>query len=93
MVVLIIERVSPSLRGEITRWLIQPKTGVFVGRLSSRVRQKLWERVCRSRRNGAALLIYSSDTEQGFRCESVGDTSKVMRDFEGLILPETPNKR
>ncbi|MBA3516457.1 MAG: type I-E CRISPR-associated endoribonuclease Cas2, partial [Rhizobiales bacterium] len=31
MVVMMLERVSPSLRGELTRWLIEPKTGVFVG--------------------------------------------------------------
>jgi CRISPR-associated protein Cas2 len=92
MVVLIVERVSASVRGELTRWLIQPKTGVFVGSISARVRQRLWERVKKARSKGAAVLIYSSDTEQGFRVESVGDTSKMMVDFEGLILPKTPNR-
>jgi CRISPR-associated protein Cas2 len=93
VIVLIIERVSPSVRGELTRWLIQPKAGVFVGRVSARVRDRLWERVVRSLRGGAALLIYSSDTEQGFSVRSEGDTSRVMTDFEGLILPRMPNKR
>jgi CRISPR-associated protein Cas2 len=90
MVVLILERVTPGLRGELTRWLIQPKTGVFVGDIPGRVRDLLWEKVCRSRREGAALLIHSDDTEQGFSVRSAGDTSKVMADFDGLILPKTP---
>lgn len=28
MVILIVERVSPSLRGLLTRWMIQPSVGV-----------------------------------------------------------------
>jgi CRISPR-associated protein Cas2 len=90
MTVMILERVSPSLRGQLTRWMIQPKTGVFVGRVSARVRDLLWLRVCRSVRKGAAVMIYNSDTEQGFDVRTVGQTSKVMEDFEGLILPKTP---
>ena len=90
MVVLILEKVTPSLRGELTRWLIQPKTGVFVGHVSARVRDLLWKRVCRSVRSGAALMIYSDNTEQGFSVRSIGDTSRTMQDFEGIILPEWP---
>ncbi len=92
MVVLIVERVTASVRGELTRWLIQPKTGVFVGRISARVRDRMWQRVVRQKRSGAALMVYSSDTEQGFSVRASGDTSKTMADFEGLILPKTPNR-
>jgi CRISPR-associated protein Cas2 len=90
MVVLIVEKVTPSLRGELTRWLIQPKTGVFVGRLSARVRDLLWQRVVKNKGAGAATMLYSDNTEQGFSVCSAGDTSKVMADFEGLMLPKTP---
>ena len=93
MTVMILERVPPSLRGELTRWLIQPKTGVFVGRVSARVRELLWRRVQASLKGGAALLIFSDNTEQGFTISSLGDTSKVMTDFDGLILPKTPKSR
>ena len=93
MVVLILERVTPSLRGELTRWLIQPKTGVFVGRIPARVRDLLWERVGRSLRKGAATMIHSDDTEQGFSVRVLGDPSKVLTDFEGLFLPRTPVSR
>ena len=93
MIVLILERVTPGLRGELTRWLIQPKTGVFVGNIPARVRDLLWDRVCRSRRNGAAVLIHSDDTEQGFSVRTAGATSKLMTDFDGLWLPKTPLSR
>ena len=90
MIVLILERVTPSLRGELTRWLIQPKTNVFVGRLSARVRDLLWQRVAKSLKTGAATMVYSDDTEQGFSVRALGDPSKVIEDFEGLFLPKTP---
>ena len=93
MIVLILERVTPSVRGELTRWLIQPKTGVFVGRVSARVRDRLWERIVKSRRDGAALLVHAAETEQGFAIRTAGETSKLMWDFEGLILPKTPVSR
>jgi CRISPR-associated protein Cas2 len=90
MVVMILERVTPSLRGELTRWLIQPKTSVFVGRVSARVRDLLWDKVTKAKRGGAALLIYQDTTEQGFSIRASGRTSKTIEDFEGLFLPKTP---
>ena len=90
MVVMILERVTPSLRGELTRWLIQPRAGVFVGRIPARVRDRLWQRASRSLRSGGATMIYSSNSEQGFAVRTSGDTSKAIVDFEGLLLPKTP---
>ena len=52
MVVIILEKVSASLRGELSRWLIEPKPGVFIGHVSAMVRDKLWEKCCRGARGG-----------------------------------------
>jgi len=89
MVVFILQRVSPSLRGELTRWLLQPHTGLFVGTVSARVRQRLWARINRSLKNGAAIMIYPAPTEQGFVIEAGGLTKKSIQDFEGLTLAKT----
>ena len=45
MIVMVIERVPTSLRGELTRWLLEPRAGVFVCEVSALVRDKLWELV------------------------------------------------
>jgi len=90
MIVMIVERATPSLRGELTRWLIQPKTGVFVGNLPARVRDLLWQRVEKAlARRGAAVMIHSSNTEQGFAIRTAGKTSKIIEDFDGLFLAST----
>lgn len=93
MTILILERVRPSLRGELTRWMIQPKTGVFLGRISARVRELLWNKAAKARKGGAGLLIYTDSNEQGFTIKTCGDTSKIIEDFEGLLLPKTRKSR
>lgn len=86
MVVLLVERVPASLRGELTRWMLEPRPGVFVGRPSAMVRDRLWEKVRRSKKAGAAMLIRSADSEQGFAFALSGDTTRAVVDFDGLSL-------
>ncbi len=91
MMVLVLERVPASLRGELTRWLLEPRTGVFVGRVSAMVRDRLWEKVCLSLKGReGGILIYSTDTEQGFAVRSHGETSRELVDFDGLVLIRIP---
>jgi CRISPR-associated protein Cas2 len=93
MVVMILERVSSSLRGELTRWLLEPRAGVFVGTVSALVRDKLWELVCQRGGKGGAMLAYSTGNEQGFALQLWGDTTRLLRDFEGLSLVTVPPKQ
>jgi CRISPR-associated protein Cas2 len=91
MVVLILERVSASMRGELSRWMLEPRAGVFVGKLSAMVRDRLWEKALKGARGGAgAAMIFDSNTEQGFTVRSNGDTSRMLADWEGLTLVTVP---
>lgn len=90
MIVLILEKVTPSLRGELTRWFLEPKSGVFVGRTSATVRDKLWEKACSQAKDGGCLMIHSSNNEQGYKIKSWGETTRVIKDFEGLFLVTIP---
>jgi len=90
MVVLILERVPASLRGELTRWMIEPATGVFLGRISAMVRDSLWQMACARLKTGGAFLAYTTDTEQGFEFRLAGRFSRPLRDFEGLLLVNIP---
>jgi CRISPR-associated protein Cas2 len=90
MVVLILERVPPGLRGELTRWLLEPKAGVFVGRVSALVRDKLWEKACKNAKDGGCLMIHTTNNEQGFQMKSWGRTARVIEDFDGLSLVRMP---
>ena len=90
MVILVMEKVPVGLRGELSRWMIEPKANVFVGRMSAMVRDKLWERACEKTKGGAALMIYPARTEQGFTIRTHGPTSRQIVDYEGLLLVRIP---
>jgi len=92
MVVLILERVPVGLRGELSRWMLEPKAGVFVGNLSAIVRDKLWQKASRGAKGGAGTIVYTSKTEQGFSVRSFGDTTRALMDWEGLLLVHVPKR-
>lgn len=92
MIVLIVECAPASLRGELTRWLLEPKAGVFVGTVSALVRQKLWEKTCQNVKGGACMMIWRTNNEQGFKIECWGETSRFIQNWEGLQLVKKPKK-
>lgn len=89
MTVIVVSRVTPSLRGKLTRWMLQVHPGVFVGTLSARVREKLWGLVSGSRRAGVCLLIARAPNEQGFTLATTGESRREIADFDGLTLVRT----
>ena len=86
MVVMILEKVPTSLRGELTRWLIEPRPGVFVGHVSALVRDKLWEKCADKLGQGGMIQIWSTNTEQRFAVRSWGQTDREIVNIEGLWL-------
>lgn len=91
MTVIILERVSISLRGELSRWMLEVQAGVFVGTLSAMVRKLVWDYLTTAVRSGAGAIIYQTNTEQGFAMEFCGKTSRRLRDFDGLQLIQLPS--
>lgn len=92
MVVVVLESVPKSVRGELTRWLLEVRAGVFVGNISAIVRDKLWEMLCQKLRGGNALLMHSAANEQGYNIRTYGDSNYKVRDFDGLLLVTTKQK-
>jgi CRISPR-associated protein Cas2 len=93
MMVLALERVSPSLRGELTRWMLEVRPGVFVGQPSAMVRDRLWQQVCTQleqvkavQERSAAVLLHTTDNEQGYAIRYMGEPTRRLRDFDGLQL-------
>lgn len=91
MVVMLLESVPPALRGELTRWLIEVKSGVFLGHVSARVRDKLWEKCCQAKRTGGVTQVWSTNTEQRFAMRMSGNTQREIVDLEGVQLIRIPH--
>lgn len=78
--------VNPTneVRGKTRRYLYEVKPNVFVGTVSTLVRETLWNKIKET--NTLASIIYSANNEQGFKSESTyGDA--MFSDFDGVILP------
>src|SRR5437667_7277397 len=82
MIVMVLENVSTTVRGELTRWLLELRAGVFVGNVSAVVREMLWQMVCGKMRGGAGMLIHSAANEQGFAIRFWGISSRRVEDFD-----------
>ena len=79
----------PKLSGDLSKWLCEINTGVYVGNVSSRVRDALWERVCQNLKNGQATLVFTTAGEQrmDFRTHN---TAWETVDFDGIKLMRRP---
>ena len=86
MIVMILENVPVGLRGELSRWLIEPKAGVFVGHVTALVRDKLWKMCCDAVEDGGVILIWPMNNEQRFDIRVYGITRREVVDLEGLNL-------
>ncbi len=86
MTVILLERVSPSLRGDLSRWLIEIQAGVFVGRVNELVREALWERVTNRADDGTVLMVWRSPNEQGFDMRVWQAKSYIPMNMDGIWL-------
>ena len=79
----------PRLRGDLSKWLQEVNAGVYVGNVSGRVRDAIWDRVCRNLNTGRATMVFSANNEQrmDFR---VHNTAWAPVDYEGLRLIRRP---
>lgn len=91
MITLVLGACPAGLRGDLTKWLLEISPGVFVGEVSARVRDLLWERTVELCKDGRALLILNAPTEQGFSYRTHNHEWEPV-DWEGVLLLRRPAK-
>lgn len=85
MVVITLSCCPPKLRGDLSRWMQEIDTGVYVGNLNARVRDNVWDRVCSNIANGHASMSYSSNNEQKLEFR-IHNTQWEPVDYDGIKL-------
>ena len=90
MIVVSMTNCPPKLRGDLSKWLLEINTGVYVGQVSARVREALWKRICENVGGGQATMVFSTNNEQHFDFH-VHNTSWRPADFDGIKLMKHPN--
>lgn len=91
MTVIVVAACPVGLRGHLTRWLLEISPGVFVGKVSARVRELMWVRVVEMVSTGRAIMVYGANNEQGLAFK-VHKHDWEPVDFEGVNLMLRPTK-
>lgn len=91
--VITLKNTPNSLRGDLSKWMQEIATGVYVGNFNSKIREELWNRVIDSSGVGEATLSYRDRNEIGYNFET-HNTKREVIDFEGipLVLIRSENK-
>lgn len=86
MLVIAVENIPPRLRGRLAVYLLEIRTGLYVGDACKRVREMLWQQVKAYVNDGNAAMIWSTNTESGFDFETIGKNRRIPVEMEGLKL-------
>jgi len=89
----ITQSVPKSLRGELTKWMLELKPGVFLGTLSTLVGEKLWIKIQEKQSKGGAIWVKATNNEQRFKMAISGNTHWKLSDFDGLQLITHPIRK
>jgi CRISPR-associated protein Cas2 len=90
MVVVTLTDCPPALRGDLTKWLLEISPGVYVGQVSARVRDNLWERIRSLSKHGKATMAFSARNEQHLDFRVHGSEWEPI-DFDGIKLIMHPS--
>lgn len=86
MTVIVLIAAPDGLRGHLSRWMVEVSAGVFVGNLSRRVRDGIWETLVDRIGEAQAVMIEPATNEQRWAIRTAGIDRWYPVDYDGLIL-------
>ncbi|MBI5484555.1 MAG: type I-E CRISPR-associated endoribonuclease Cas2 [Deltaproteobacteria bacterium] len=86
MLVIVVENVPPRLRGRLGLWLVEVRAGVYVGDVSRRVRDMIWNNLEEGVDEGNAVMAWTSNNESGFDFLTLGTNRRIPVEMDGIKL-------
>lgn len=86
MLVVITENVPPRLRGRMAIWLLEVRAGVYVGDVSRRTREMIWQQLTEGYEEGSVVMAWAARNESGFEFQTLGTNRREPVDHDGLRL-------
>ncbi len=80
------ENVPPRLRGRMAIWLLEVRAGVYIGDVSRRTREMIWEQLVQGCEQGHVVLAWASHHESGYEFLTIGPSRRLPVEFDGLML-------
>lgn len=88
MITVVTEAVPHRLRGRLAIWLLEVRAGVYIGNVSRRVREMIWDQCIQLSEDGNVVLAWQTNSESGFDFQTCGENRRVPVDHDGLRLVE-----
>lgn len=85
-VVVVTENVPPRLRGRIAIWLLEVRAGVYIGNVSRRAREMIWQQLSAGCEDGNVVMAWASRHESGYEFQTLGSNRRLPVEFDGLRL-------
>lgn len=86
MLAIVVENVPPRLRGRLAIWLLEIRAGVYVGKVSRRIREMIWDQIETGIEDGNAVMVWSTNTESGFDFMTLGKNRRIPKEMDGVKL-------
>ena len=86
MIVIVTENVPPRLRGRLGLWLVEVRAGVYVGDVSRRVREMIWNNLEEGIDQGNVVMAWTSNNESGFDFLTLGENRRIPVEMDGIKL-------
>ncbi len=86
MLAIVVENAPPRLRGRLAIWLLEVRAGVYVGKVSRRVREMIWGQIEKAIEDGNAVMVWSTNTESGFDFMTLGNNRRIPKEMDGIKL-------
>lgn len=84
--VVVTENVPSRLRGRMAIWLLEVRAGVYIGDVSKRTREMIWEQLREGYENGSVVMAWASNHESRYEFQTLGPNRRLPVEFDGLRL-------
>ena len=84
--VVVTENVPPRVRGRMASWLLEVRAGVYIGDVSRRTREMIWEQLRVGHADGNVVMAWASNHESGYEFQTLGANRRIPIEFDGLHL-------
>lgn len=85
-IVVVAENVPPRLRGRMAIWLLEVRAGVYIGNVSKRTREMIWQQLSEGYEDGNVVMAWASSHESGYEFQTLGKNRRLPVEFDGLRL-------
>jgi CRISPR-associated protein Cas2 len=86
MLVIVTENIPPRLRGRLAIWLIEVRAGVYIGDVSAKTRDMIWNTITIGAEDGNVVMSWNTNSDAGFDFMTYGSSRRIPTELDGVKL-------